>query len=282
MFAGDESPVCDRSSWLKTVAAAVPDPWNPRDCAGAFGYRASLLELPDVPRLPYERPGEPVPRGRVRELQRDGRRVWVYLPAEVPVGPLPVAVFLDGDIWVQEAPLAPLLDELIAAKVVPPLVGVLVDSVDWPSRRRDLTLSESFVDWLRELLAWSGVEFGTTADPARTVIAGQSLGGLAAAFAGLIAGDRFGNALCQSGSFYWPDSDPYRLPRMFAAAESVGVRLFLQTGRLESLLLPGADELCRVLDDKGVQYWRRDFTGGHERVCWRRGIAEGLIALSQA
>ena len=58
-----------------------------------------------------------------------------------------------------------------------------------------------------ELLPWATARWPLTADPARTVVAGQSLGGLGAAYAGLTAPHRFGGVLAQSGSYWWPEED---------------------------------------------------------------------------
>ena len=55
------------------------------------------------------------------------RGVWVYLPAGyVPGTPLPVMVVQDGGDFYQD--FQPVLDNLIAAKRIPALVGVFVNS----------------------------------------------------------------------------------------------------------------------------------------------------------
>ena len=58
------------------------------------------------------------------------------------------------------------------------------------------------------------VAFSERAD--RTVVAGQSYGGLAAMYAGLHWPARFGRILSQSGSFWWPN---VRLVTHFSEAE---------------------------------------------------------------
>ncbi len=71
-------------------------------------------------------------------------------------------------------------------------------------RNRELPCNPSFVDFLvQELPPWVRERYHVTTDPAKTIVAGQSYGGLAAAYAGFCHSDVFGNALSQSGSFWW-------------------------------------------------------------------------------
>jgi enterochelin esterase-like enzyme len=282
MFDCEAVPACDRAAWLSVMDRARPDVHNPVRAVGAFGRSASLLELPDAPPMRYAAVRSNVPAGQLRQTRIGGRPVWGYLPpGHEPGRAYPVVVFLDGGIWASTSPIMPTLDNLIAEGRIPPMVAVMVDSLGADERTRDLTCHEPFVTYLvDEVLTWAAAEAGATADPARTIIAGQSFGGLAAAYAGLVAAHRFGNVLCQSGSFWWPQDDPLWLPKQYAAAEVVPVRFFMQAGRHEVLLLPTVDEFATVLSDKGYRVTRADFTGGHDYACWLPGLADGLIDLA--
>jgi enterochelin esterase family protein len=209
------------------------------------------------------------------------RRVWLYTPPGAS-GELPVLVLFDGEHWQPRLGLAHLLDNLIADGRIPPLAAVLPDSVDGDTRWAELTCRPEFVAFLTdELLPWAASRVPLTGDPARTVVAGQSLGGLSAAFAALSAPHRFGNVLVQSGSFWWPDG-PERewLTGRIAQVPRLPVRFWLSFGEQEWVLLPAArrlrDTLAAVGYDDAVY---REFNGGHDYLCWRTELADGLAGL---
>ena len=81
-------------------------------------------------------------------------------------------------------PIPQIVENLKAADQIPPTVVVLVGSVDGATRTRNLRGSEPFADFLsQELVPWVRSHYRAGLDPAHTVIAGQSHGGLAAAHA---------------------------------------------------------------------------------------------------
>jgi enterochelin esterase-like enzyme len=262
-------PGTDRASWREVLRDAVTDPLNPHTFRDA-----SLLELPGAPAQPYAESRHGTPKGTMRARQVGGRRVWVYLPRGA--GPYPVMVLLDGDAWA--ATIAPTLDNLIADGRIPPLVALLVDQGDLPSRARDLAMHRPFVAYLAgELLPWAVAELGVTADPARTIVAGQSLGGLTASYAALVAPGRFGNVLSQSGS-YWYDDE--LLTRRYADEPGPAARFHVEVGRLEWMLLEENRRFAGALRAKGHQVSYTEYHGGHDHACWRGGLADGLIALA--
>ncbi|MBA1936014.1 prolyl oligopeptidase family serine peptidase, partial [Escherichia coli] len=84
-------------------------------------------------------------------------------------------------------------------------VYVLIDAIDTTHRAHELPCNADF--WLavqQELLPQvkAIAPFSDRAD--RTVVAGQSFGGLSALYAGLHWPERFGCVLSQSGSYWWP------------------------------------------------------------------------------
>src|SRR6185369_2891324 len=96
-----------------------------------------------------------------------------------------------------------ILDNLIAASKIPPMVAVLIANPSQETRR-------NFADFLaKELIPWTHGHYNVTSDPRQTVVGGSSYGAIAATYAGLRHSDVFGNVLCQSGSFWWaPGLDP--------------------------------------------------------------------------
>ncbi|MFB9902783.1 enterochelin esterase [Allokutzneria oryzae] len=280
----------DRAAWRKLLDIAEPDPLNPVRFPNKRGApMSSVLELPEAPPHPWWRPRD-VPAGavtehRVRsEILGNERTVWVYAPPGRPTGPLPVLVLLDGDVWGPLVPIRATIDNLVAEGLVPPMVVLMPDVIDRDHRLRELACHEPFVRFLAdELLPWARRGFPVTSRASETVIAGQSFGGLTAAYAGLVASSEFGVVLSQSGSFWWPEdslgNDEEWLSREFARSPRLPVRFYLEAGLLEWMLLAANRHLRTVLEAKGYDVIYREYLGGHDYVCWRGGIADGLIAL---
>jgi enterochelin esterase-like enzyme len=184
-------------------------------------------------------------------------------------------------------PTPTILDNLIAEGRIPPVVAVLVNAQD---RVAELNGSEPFTRFLvEELLPHVRARHGATADPARTVVGGASLGGVAAAYAALTHPQVFDGVLSQSGAFWIPPGWP-RGPRPVVdetgwLAQQVmreatqPLRFYLEAGSFEQYLLPANRHLRDVLRLKGYPVEYREFHGGHHAQNWRGSLADGLVAL---
>ncbi|MFN8203946.1 MAG: enterochelin esterase [Solirubrobacteraceae bacterium] len=286
------------SRWGAAAAYAVADPHNPRTFPARDGAEPlSVVELPDAPPQPWCAPRPDVARGTLDEhwiaSHRLGneRRAWVYAPPATAArdgGPLDVLVLLDGEDWSGRLPGRVVLDNLIADGAIPPTVAVMPEALDRETRWRELAGHEPFVAFLvDELLPWVGRRLPITADPARTTIAGRSLGGLTALFATLRAPRRFGRALVQSASLWWPsgsefDADAGRLIDEARTAPQVPARCYLEVGLQEWALLGHHRHLRDVLELRGCAVTYAEYHGGHDALCWQGGLADGLAALSAA
>ncbi|MBB5868938.1 enterochelin esterase family protein [Allocatelliglobosispora scoriae] len=284
----------DDDGWHGLIAAGVADATNPASFGAVFGNPgpSSVLELPDAPPQSWWQPRPGSAHGVVTEHLHTGqifgstRKIWVYTPPGYdPAGvPLPLIVLLDGDDWITVG-AAPTVDNLIAEGRIPPSVILMVDAIDSATRQVELTDHATFLRFLvEELLPWGHAELNLTRDPARTVLAGQSFGGLMAAYAGLHASDRFGLILSQSGSFWWPggsefDVEAGALIRDYARSERTTARFYLETGYIEWLLRDLNRHFRDVLVAKGYDVTYAEYNGGHDYACWRGGLADGLIAL---
>ena len=147
-----------------------------------------------------------------------------------------------------------------------------------------------------EVLPWAHGRYNFTSDPTQTVVAGSSLGGLAAACAGLWHPETFGNVLAQSGAFHRAppsasdtaesSSEPNWLVRQFISGPRKPLRFYLDAGSAEFNATGGADAILfctRTLRDvlraKGYEVHFQEFVGGHDYLSWRGTLADGLIAL---
>lgn len=278
----------EHCQWLRHLGR--PDPLNPHSLPRRWsGEAASVVELPEAPGAVDWQPRPGVATGRVAvhtvpsAVLGGERRVWTYEPpGAADQRELPVLVLFDGEMWQPSLGVATLLDNLIADGRIPPVLALLPDSVDSATRWTELTCADRFVTFLDdELLPWAGARWPVTADPSRTVLAGQSLGGLMSAYAALRAAHRFGNALSQSGSFWWPNGPGEQwVTRLVEGSERLPVRFRLSAGEQEWVLLPATRRLRDVLAAKGYDdATYREFNGGHDYLCWRTELADGLVEL---
>jgi enterochelin esterase family protein len=286
---------------------ARPDPLNPNTVILQGLFPASLLELSEAPAQPWVKPLEGIPKGTLKEHKimskalKGERAVTIYSPANYdPNGEkhgllvlFDGAFYLDGEM----IPGPTILDNLIARKKIQPLVAVFVKHA-LTTRNKDLMCSEGFADFLvKELVPWVRAEYRVSAEPARTVVGGLSLGGLMASYCGLRHADVFGNVLSQSGSHWWfpgaleqddrdlPALEPGWLTREYLTAPRRDVRFYIEIGRFEQGggFVNGVAEnrhFRDVLKAKGYSVQYSEFTGGHEYICWRGSFADGLMALA--
>lgn len=112
---------------------AILDPLNPVTTTNPFGIN-SVATGPGYRRPPWTLPDPTVPAGLISEV-RVTSDVWggerrhhkVYRPAAGGEGPLPALVVHDGSDFLDHAALAAVLDNLISAGDLPPLVAILHD-----------------------------------------------------------------------------------------------------------------------------------------------------------
>ncbi|WP_433503904.1 alpha/beta hydrolase-fold protein [Pseudonocardia halophobica] len=213
----------------------------------------------------------------------DGRGVWLHDPAGTdPAEPLPVAVVLDGERWAGVG-LPATLDGLLARGDLPPVRTGGVASGPLAQRSRELACDPSFVAVLRDdVLGWAAERRALSAEPGRTAVVGQSLGGLTALYATQVAPERFGLALSQSGSFWWPNPVRRRRGRV---AHLGGARRAAHPRRpprgRDGGVGPARADPPAALRAAGP---RRPgaapaFRGGHDLACWRAGLADALAGL---
>ncbi|OHX19570.1 enterochelin esterase [Chromobacterium sphagni] len=320
--AGQEPPLPDadagqsrlrhRQWWLGIMGQAVADPLNRAACyRSAWGAQLSALHLCDAPDqsawLAWDESRQRADPRRLTEIRWDSallgkaRRVWVYHTGAVPREQWrdrPLAVLLDGQNWAERMPVFAALDEETRRGSLPPAVYLLVDSIDGDNREQDLTCNEVF--WLalqRELLPQAALLAPFSDDAGRTVVAGQSYGGLAAMFAGLNWPQRFGCVLSQSGSFWWPyvelhekarAAEGRRLPgsrgRLTERLEAGGLpagslKVFQEVGSREDVMVDVNDSQRAALERAGHRVRYQTYEGGHDWLCWRGGLLQGLGCL---
>ena len=294
-------PFDEVTDWGARSATFRRDPFNARVYhATIFGRDVSYAEGPRAPAEEWIAARASVPKGRVEQttlaskILGTTRDVWIYTPAgydSLSRGSdrLPLLLTFDGGEYVESVPGPTILDNLIAAKRIAPMVAVFVGS---PEGQRDIELgaNERHAEFIAtELMPWVRTRVRIAASPQRNVVAGSSLGGLAAAFVAHRHPELFGNVLSQSGAFMYSAADDpraERLTRDIAAAPRREIAFYLEAGIFEAgRFMKGVDLLTsnRHLRDtlraKGYRVTYTEFAGGHSDLNWRSGFPRGLIAL---
>ena len=270
----------------------------------------SAVELPSAEPQSWNVAHANVPAGRVQrdkfrsKLLGNERPIWIYTPPGFTVNEKSygLLVLTDGGQYVNTVRVATILDNLIAAGLIPPLVAVMVEN---PDRWRELSCNSTYADFLaQEVVPWARANYHATDRPEQTIIGGTSLGGLQAAFVGLRHSEVFGNVLSQSGAFGWTpngEKEPEWLTRQFAASPRLPLRFSFEAGLLEGTWwwrdlmakLPDAPpanlidptrlaanrNLRDTLQSKGYSVHYTEFNGNHTLFNWRGTLASHLIAL---
>ena len=279
-----------REGWRKLLPAAMADPLNPQSWRGGRGHPVSALEMPEAPVQPgWNTPATPGNAPVCFEWEsvrlNNRRRVWVFTTGEdSPERPL--AVLLDGQFWAESMPVWSPLTALTNAGKLPPAVYVLIDVIDMAHRNHELPCNPDFWRAVQEELlprVNRCTPFSDRAD--RTVVAGQSFGGLSSLYAGLNWPERFGCVLSQSGSYWWPhrvgQQDGLLIKQLKAGDLTArGLRIVLEAGRNEPLIFRANHAIYAELHPQQPVIWRQ-VDGGHDALCWRGGLTQGLMTLWQ-
>ena len=240
-----------------------------------------------------------VPEGKLERFQlKSGilgkeRGISVYTPPgynEKQTGGYWLLVLFDGFFYRSSIPTPTILDNLIHAGKVPPMVAVLIDNPR-ESRASELGYDPAFVEFLsKEVLPWTHEHWNVAHDPRKCIVGGLSMGGSEAAFVALRHPEMFGNMISQSGSFADGNGKDVKwewLARQYKASPKLPLKFFIEEGRLEDVSREGPTGLTanrhfvEILENKGYPTIYEELGGSHEPVHWRGALAEGLISVTK-
>jgi len=272
------------------------DPFNAKTFDYGGNMKASVLELSEAPPDEWIHARQDVPQGTIQEsklrsaLLKNERSVWLYTPpAYDPAKAYPLLVVMDGESYTTLVPTPTILDNLIHAGKIPAVVALFIGNAS-EARDTELNCAAAWGDFLvKEAIPWIESSGHVRIETKGVLIAGSSMGGLAAGCAAIDHPEVFGKVLAQSGSFYRAPAgeEPEFLARRLAQSKRLQVEFYLDTGLLETAAIPSRDpsmltssrHLRDVLIAKGYHVEFRDRFSGHEHVAWRATLSDGLTAL---
>jgi enterochelin esterase family protein len=221
------------------------------------------------------------------------RKIWVYTPPNYDpkaADGYRLLISFDGEDYIKGIPSPIILDNLLAAGKIYPVVQVMVDNSD--DRLGDLANHQKFADFVaKDLLPWTQKKYRVTTEAGKTALCGYSAGGLGAAYVAFRYPKLFGNVLSQSGAFWRGDegaSQPSQwLTAQFQNSPKLNVRFYLVVGGEENIrnavgltMLETSRHLRDVLKAKGYDIGYLEAPGaGHMAESWRMELGDGLIYL---
>ena len=279
----------------------------------------SEIESPKAPPQPWYGERLNIDHGNVEEftshseILNNERHILVYTPPNYSINHSSYHFLLlfDGLIFEEICKVSSIFDNLIADEKIPPIIAIQVQNfmdTSLARRARELPPNPKFVEYItKELLPWVHDNFNITPNPSQSVIAGLSYGGIASTYIAFKHPEIFGNVLSMSGGFswspgvefwlnrirefndferWWSEEDEREgdwLARQFARSEKLPIKFYLDIGILEKTdptqLFIANRHFRTVLQAKGYPVYYKEFLGGHDFVCWRGSIADGLIYL---
>jgi enterochelin esterase family protein len=281
------------------------DPLNP-DLVDWNDSIVSHAQGPDAKTSVYLTKRTDVPAGVVESFDihsnvpGNARTVRVYLPPGYRRGgssEYGLLLAYDGNQYTMAVPTPMILDNMIAAKAIPPVVAVFMES---PDRDVEFPPNDDFQKFVgTELIPQIRAQYRVSRDPSRNAVLGSSYGGLAAVYTGLVHPELFGNVISQSGSFAWspPPADapppgqqappPFRgtsadsgyLIKRVAEAPREKLRFYLDAGLWEGGGMLSSNRIMRsVLIGKGYEVKYQEAPGTHSSYYWMLRLPDGLAA----
>jgi enterochelin esterase family protein len=213
------------------------------------------------------------------------RSFQVYKPARFRDNRrYPLLVVHDGDDYLAFASLRTVLDNLIHALDIPPMIVAMIQS---PDRLREYGADERHARFVaHELLPFLAGRYPLIDSPAARGIMGASFGGVASLHAAWSSPGVFGNLLLQSGSFAFSDIGRHQRGPVFDPVarfmntfrDDPGMpagRVYMSCGIYESLIYENRS-LVPKLQEQGIDVRFEEARDAHNWENWRDRLRNGL------
>jgi enterochelin esterase-like enzyme len=272
----------------------VRDPLNPRLALDPFGANSVC------PMAGYVDPAWALQERGVRPGQLERLTIassaWgahkeleVYLPNEYrPHKSYPLLIVHDGDDYLRFANMKTVLDNLIQRHEVRPLIAVFTNG--GAERNASYGANPQQAKFIVEdVLDAVTRQYKISEDPADRGLMGASFGAVSSLHTAWTYPGVFGRLLLQSGSFVFTDIGHHnRAPvwdpvvrfvnELRTDPARVKARVFMSCGVHESLIYYNRS-MAPLLRDSGLEVQFVESRDGHNWICWRDRLREGLSYL---
>jgi 23S rRNA (adenine2503-C2)-methyltransferase len=260
---------------------AAADPLNPRQVQAYTGPRSEVRMPFWVPQPEIDNDGEVAKGELIAETVTSKylggqRRVWFYLPPGYSTATdqlFPVMYVLDGSNYVEKMDVPRVLDRLLAAKAIPPVIAVFSEPGD---RQEEYSRNQRWRAFMAtELVPLVDKRFRTFSAPDQRIIFGSSLAAYGAVDLAVEYPSLFG--LCAAIA---PPAQAETLisnqPKAQAAVMSI--KFFVMGGVYDSMI-DGARSLRTTLDQYRAPVSYLEVSEGHNTNTFRGHLDDALKAL---
>ena len=300
-----------RRWWLEVVKQQVQDPLNNGPAIVSAWGLSSPLHLPNAPR---ELGWHEWDQGKLANMpiaehlnftwfaqQLDNQRQCTLFSTTSDSAPL--VILLDGEKWGADSGMLSVLQYLTNINKLTPAHYLLIPSIDSKTRWQELSCSQLFWQAVTEQLLPLVADKLILSHRSITeyVVAGQSLGGLSAVYAGTYFPTYFSKVISLSGSFWWPEIERMQDPNGFKLANQdcskrlpknsladrvsnnevsvAGLDIYQTVGNAETQLSVYNDLHYEMFKQHGAEITYYKVDGGHDWLSWRSSLINGLVSL---
>jgi enterochelin esterase-like enzyme len=224
-----------------------------------------------------------IAHGRVEDFDFAGtrllnsRRVYVYLPHAYDHDPavrFPTLYVHDGGEYFEHARMPTVMDNLIHAGEISPIIAVMIDPID---RQREYRINDDYRDFLcTEFVPMIDGRFRTVADRESRGVMGASLGGLISAYTALSQPQMFSKVGGQSSAFHYAENE---LNFLLDEVQDVKLTFYLDVGTYEPRFIPANQRFVARLQQKGWPCRYLEVAGAHNWTTWRSHLKDLMIFL---
>lgn len=260
-----------------------PDPLSQHKIDNGLGGQNTFFVVGDFHDPPELEPVAGIPQGRVEEFEFDSRlllnrrRVYVYLPNTYDRDRdtrFPSFYVHDGGEYLERARMATVMDNLIHAGEIRPMVVVMIDPID---RGHEYRINDPYRDFLcDEFVPAIDGRYRTIDDRDQRGVMGASLGGLISVYAALSRPQLFARVAGQSSALQYGEDS---LVALLGAVANTTIKFYLDVGSYEPRFIPAHERFVALLKQKCWPCLYQEVAGGHNWTNWRAHLKDLLLYL---
>ncbi|MCC7429395.1 esterase family protein [bacterium] len=260
----------------------ILDPYNSHTCTAPFGPKSVMTTLdykePEFVKLPSQKEVGSLKTVVFKsKLMKDERQFKIYTPYGMEETALPILIFHDGYDYLNYSSMKNVLDNMISAECVEPVIAVFTKPQD---RRFEYAINPVYARFIAYELIEEAKKHAKILDTRENVCTiGASFGGLLALYLLENHNEVFGKVVSQSGSFFmdvegfewynqnFPEIHSF-IKKFTTSSKNIDSKAIITCGRFESLIYVNRI-MAEALYRKNIPYKYFENNDGHTWVGWR-------------